>query len=154
MPKFQPKRHNSVSRIKTEFVSSVLRDTGNKIRQGQTKTADEWNLFESGTLRNWLQGHFSVESDEGGGKLYMRYLAYARFLDMADSRRKNRQLKREGYHLYNRQVFGVLYNKTLPALRYGFTEDVKTQIDQALIQAVGSDRNAAALVAKSMRRGY
>lgn len=156
MPKFTPKQRTNKLRIKTEFVSSVLKETAEEIRESQSRIADDWSLFEkgSGELKKWLQGHFSVADQEGGGKLSMRYLVYARFLDMPDPRRKVRLLKREGYHLYNRTVFGILYNNTLPMLRYGFTEDLQREMGARLVEAVGGERNAAALISKSMRRGY
>jgi hypothetical protein len=154
MPKFTPKHRTNKLRIKTEFVSSVLKETAEKIRDAQSKVAEEWSLFEGGELKKWLRGHFSVGKQDGGGKLSMHYLAYARFLDLPDPRRKVRQLKREGYHLYNRIVFGTLYNDTMPTLRYGFTEDLQKEIAAKLAEAVGGDRNAAALISKSMRRGY
>lgn len=116
-------------RIKTQFVSKVLQSTAEKIRQSQQQTAKDWNLYETGELYKYLVGHFSVGNIEGGGKLDMHYLTYARFLDMSDSRR---QLKREGYHLYNRIVYGRLYRSALPTLQYGLTNDIKDQIQKEL----------------------
>ena len=155
MPKFSAKQRTNRSRIKTDFVSSVLKETAEEIRDKQTKVADEWSLFEkgSGELKKWLQGHFSVDNQEGGGKLSMRYLTYARFLDLPDPRRKVRQLKREGYHLYNRIVFGILYNNTMPTLRYGFTDDIQQEIGARLAKAVGGEKNAVALISKGLRKG-
>jgi hypothetical protein len=156
MPKFTPKHRTNKLRIKTEFVSSVLKKTAEEIRDAQSKVAEEWSLFEkgSGELKRWLQGHFSVADQEGGAKLSMRYLAYARFLDIPDPRRRVRRLKREGYHLYNRIVFGILYRDTQQTLRYGFTEEIQREIGAKLVEAVGGERNAAALISKSMRKGY
>ncbi len=122
-------------RIKTQFVSSVLRETAEKIRQQQQKTAVDWGLFETGELYKMLVGHFSVGNIEGGGKLDMHYLTYARFLDMKNPRR---QVRKQGYHIYNRIVFGRLYNSALPRLKYGFTDDIKAQIAAELKQIYGN----------------
>ena len=119
-------------RIKTAFVSEVLRDTAETIRAEQSKTAIEWNLFNTGELEKSLKGHFSLASSGDESRLSMRYLTYARILDMKDPRRK---LRREGYHLYNRIIFGHLYNITLPRLKYGFTDDVKKSITKTLSEA-------------------
>lgn len=156
-------------RLKTEFTSVALRETAQAIRDEQSRTASEWGLFDTGNLEKSLKGHFSVDAQGGGAKLSMRYLAYARFLDIADQRR---QRKREGYHLYNRPVFGHLYGQLLPHLRYGFTEDVREEISQRLY-AIASTKmpfykkidmqikeisnynpQVGSLMAKSYRRGY
>lgn len=162
----------SALRIKTAFVSSVLRDTAEKISNDQQRVVEEWNLFSSSekTLYNSLKGHFSIENNEGGAKLQMGFLKYARFLDMTDPRRK---LKREGYHLYNRILFGTIYYYSLPTIKYGFTDEIKAQFAEKLIEIEQSafphgkkinrqlelistdiDRNLAAVMAKSLRMGY
>lgn len=135
-PKFQARRSNPSERIKTQFISKTLRELAVNIRNAQDAVVDEWNLFGDGTLRAWLQGHFAVEDIEGGGKLHMRYLNYARFLDMPDSRRHDARLKRDGYHLYNRIIFGFLYNQALPTLRYGYTDEVKAKFREQLEEAM------------------
>lgn len=159
-------------RLKTAFRSQILRESALLIRKMQNQVADDWNLFESGTLKSSLQGHFSTFDFDSGSQLSMSYLNYARFLDMKDSRRRNRVAKREGYHLYNRTIFGYLYRQTLPTLKYGFTEEVQQLMRNKMIEmmagtnggkdsamiltdmASSGDRNAMAMVSKSLRRGY
>ncbi len=170
MPTFQPKIATQQIRIKTIFVSAVLRETAERIREDQNRVVDAWDLFETGKVKSWLQGHFSVGNNDGGGKLVMRYLTYFRFLDMPDPRRSTRRVKREGYHNYNQIVFGNLYNYGLPELQFGLTKDIHEQITGSITKAVGKnkymiandmlhdiakeDRFAAAILAKSMRQGY
>jgi hypothetical protein len=134
-------------RVETQFISEVMADTARVIREMQQETADAWNLFKTGELKKSLQGHFSVNNQDGGARLSMRYLTYARFLDMKDPGRSITK-SREGYHLYNRIVFGVLYNQTLPKLRYGFTEEVKQAIYSRLLEAVGGDETRATIIMK------
>ncbi len=159
-------------RIKTAFRSQILRESAILIRKMQNQIVDDWNLFESGALKSSLQGHFSTTDFDTGTQLSMSFLNYARFLDMKDSRRRNREAKREGYHLYNRTIFGYLYRQTLPTLKYGFTEEVQQLIRNKMIEmmagnsegkggamiltdmAASGDRNAMAMVAKSLRRGF
>jgi len=156
-------------RIRGQFVSAVLRETAEMIQDRQMRVVKEWSLFDSRAMENQIKGHFSVNDAAGGGSLTMRYLTYTRFLDMRDPRRS---VKREGYHLYNRIVFGVLYNPTINTLQWGLTEDVKQVIhkemesiyktnmpyykvrDVALKQVAASDRNLAAMLSKSIRTGY
>ena len=169
-PLFQPRDRNNVMRIKTVFVSAILRETALAIREEQNIVVNDWDLFEEGDLQSTLQGHFSVGSIEGGGKLSMRYLTYLRFLDMPDPRRLNRQLKKDGYHLYNKITFGTIYSRSLPALTFGFTEELRKQMGGTLIEIMNTplpffkktdmlvkevatyDRNYAALLSKALRR--
>ena len=134
-------------RVETRFISEVMADTAQVIREMQQKTADEWNLFKSGELKKSLQGHFSVSNQDEGASLSMRYLTYARFLDLRDPRRTITK-SREGYHLYNRIVFGILYNQTRPKLSYGFTEEVKQAVYSRLLEAVGGDETKATIIMK------
>lgn len=65
------------------------------------------------------------------GSLFMaqvQYPLYIRFLDM----------KRLGnFKIYNRQLWGVIYNETLPELKHGLDESMKEQIRRELEQALG-----------------
>ena len=134
----------SRGRIKTEFISSVLRQTADRIMLEQNRVAEAWNLFKedgSGDLKRSLQGNFSINAAGEGGKLRFRYLTYFRFLDMPDPRRKIRQAKREGYHLYNRIMFGNIYNYAVPELMWGFTNEVRDEmIDILETSMTASDR--------------
>lgn len=169
-PQFQPKRRSNVMRIKTAFVSAILRETALSIREAQNVVVDDWGLFEEGPLQSWLQGHFSVAKQDGGGKLSMRYLTYARFIDLPDPRRHSRQLARDGYHLYNKISFGTIYGRTLPALTSAFTTELNEQMGGALMaimekplpmfkktdmiikETAKYDRNYAAIMSKALRR--
>ena len=157
-------------RVKTQFKSQVLNETARKIREDQNRVADDWNLFETGAMKSMLQGHFTVDATDESAALRMSYLNYFRFLDMPDPRRQMRRAKREGYHTYNRIVFGVLYNYGLPELAYGFTEEVYNEMTAEIDRAISSnnrykragemlhgisetDRNMAATMSRSLRQG-
>lgn len=112
----------------SRFVSDTLESTAIRIREAQQKTADEYELFDTHELEKSLKGHFGIEDRQTGKMLIMNYLKYARFLDMNDDRR----IKREGYHLYNRIIFGNLYNYTNPVLRSMITQEVMEQMDADL----------------------
>lgn len=158
------------SRIKTAFRSSILRESAEMIRTEQTQIASEWNLMRTGRLQSELSmQHFSVRDFETGARLTMRVLTYMRFLDMKGLAKGN--AKRQAYHLYNKVVFGYLYNQTMPALKYGFTNEVQNLIRNKIKESIGTpkgggnlgllinmadtgDRNAQAIISKRMRRGY
>lgn len=112
--------------IKSRFISSVLTKTADEIRTKQGRIVLDWNLVKTGQLYRSMKGHFDVTAGDGSGKLTMGYLNYARFLDM----RKNK-----GYHLYNKTVFGMLYGRMVPKLRYGLTQDVQRAIAQSITES-------------------
>jgi hypothetical protein len=156
--------------VKTVFVSAILKEGADAIREEQTQVVDDWDLFESGKLKESLQGHFSIANIEGGAKLSMRYLAYARFLDI--HRKGTSRAKRNAYHLYNRINFGFLYGQMMPTIRFGFSEEIKNKIANSIantapgtsfykirdnqINAINEiyGRNMAAIMSKKYRQGY
>lgn len=132
-------RNTDISRVKTAFRSQILKESAILIRKMQNKVADDFNLFDTGELKRSLQGHFSVADFDSGSQMSMSYLTYARFLDMRDGRRRNSTPKREGYHLYNRTIFGYLYRQTMPTLKYGFSEEVQQLMRNKMIESMGGN---------------
>ena len=45
-------------------------------------------------------------------------------------------MNQDGSGIYNRVVWGVLYHETFPEIKYGFTEEVRTNIRKELEQAL------------------
>jgi hypothetical protein len=119
------------------FASRLLSEKGSKIYQLQEQTAADWDLFDSGQLTRQLAGggNISIYNDGKSVMASFRYLAYTRFLDMKDPRRSN---MREGYHLYNRILWGVLYNEILPQLKYGYVPQVREQMEAEIKWAMDS----------------
>jgi hypothetical protein len=109
-------------KYQNRYVEKVLTEDAEYIAQEQTKLVSAYNLFETGALKSSLQGNFTVQGDNAK-TLRMRYVKYMRFLDMKSVRSKRKQ-----YHIYNKILFGVLYNRTYRKLIFGFTETVKQEI--------------------------
>ena len=124
-------------RAKMLFASKLLNEKAKKIYGLQEQAVTEWNLFDSGNLKKSLagRGNFTVRSDENTASASLRYLAYTRFLDMRNPRRRK---QREGYHLYNRILFGILYNEILPGLQYGYLPEIKAQTEAEIKQAMAA----------------
>ena len=127
--------------IKSAFISDVLTESAEKIRQAQQVVVSEWNLFDTGETEKYTKGHFTAVQAGGGARLVMRYVKQFRLLDIKDPRRKLSGPKREGYHLYNRINFGILYNFTYPTMRYGFVEEVREQYLTKTADALGIKRD-------------
>lgn len=121
------------SRIKTAYLANVLRQTAERIRTGQSDVISQFDLFDSNNrgvhLRDTIRGDFKWKASGDSGKLVMKNIARLRFLDIKDPRRKN---QKKGYGVYNQIAFRVLYNRTLPALKFGLTDDVQEQITREL----------------------
>lgn len=47
---------------------------------------------------------------------------------------------RRNLALYNRVIWGVLYNETLPDIRYGYTQDIRKSIRQDLERALEMEK--------------
>ena len=129
--------------VKDEFVAEVLRRDIGIIYKTQEEVAQRYFKVRTGTLRNELSRHdFSLQSSNGQFTIYLRVLPDLRFLDMQyrlpysglSSKRAKKQ--RAKYAIYNRVVWGVLYNETFPDIRAGFTNEVRAawrkQMEEAL----------------------
>ena len=106
--------------FKRKFIIEVMRDDAIEIELKQNKIANEWNLFESGSLKSSIKRAFSVASSGDGAKMTLNYVKYIRFLDMSDIIRK----KRGGFEIYNRILFGITYKHTIQLIRFGFTDQI------------------------------
>lgn len=114
--------------VKPKFVDQILKEEAEIIKGLQMEVADDWGLKDdSGELRKSLrgeslQGNLYVTQLGDGTRLTMRYVKYLRFIDMpwVASRKK-------GLHLYNRIVFGRVYNDTHLRLRLAYREAFSEQ---------------------------
>lgn len=129
--------------IKDEFVSEILRRDIGIIYNTQEEVARRYFTVRTGTLRNTLSRHnFNLQSSQGRATVYLRILPYLRFLDMqyrlsySELSSKRAKKQRAKYAIYNRIVWGVLYNETFPDIKVGFTNEVRTawrkQMEEAL----------------------
>lgn len=94
----------------------------------------------SGDLVAHLQKRpFIAQESDTKQVYYLRIFPYLRFLDIHYRRgagdRISRHIRRN-LALYNRVVWGVLYHETFPEIKYGFTEEVRTNIRKELEQAL------------------
>lgn len=138
--------------IKSRFVAATLRETAKRIRAAQDIVVEDYGLFQTGELKKYTRGKFAVNLiGEEGASVLMRYVKYARFLDMKDRRRKLSHT-RAGYHLYNRITFGNLYNYTLPTIRDGFTQEIREEWTKNLAQSLGvHEKDLENQIIKQMR---
>ena len=118
--------------VKDEFISDILRRDIGIIYQTQEEVANRYFKEHTGTLRNFLSRRaFSLQESNGKFTVYIRVLSYLRFLDMqyrlpcSGLSSKRAKKHRANYAIYNRIVWGVLYNETFPDIQAGFTTEVR-----------------------------
>ena len=109
--------------VKPKFVDKILTEEAEIIKGLHLETVDDWGLNDdSGELRKSLRGHFSVTQLGEGTRLTMRYVKYLRFIDMPWV-----ATRKKGLHLYNRIVFGRVYNDTYLRLRLAYRDAFNEQ---------------------------
>lgn len=114
-------------KIRDSFFRRTLERDFKTIMQRQLAIANEriysnGNKRQSGRLRDFLaSGVARIGTDPIN--IRIDYPIYIRFLDM----RKN-----GNHRIYNRQLWGMIYRETLPELKYGLTEELRSKIREQL----------------------
>lgn len=124
--------------ISEAYINRIVKRDVNIIYQTQQEVVAENLKSQTGTLASHLiQRPFELENMGSKQVYYMRTLPYLRFLDMSVvTMRTRRKLA-----LYNRVIWGVLYHETLPAIRYGLTQDIRDSIGAELQAAADYEKN-------------
>lgn len=133
--------------VKDEFVSEILRRDIGIIYKTQEEVANRYFKERTGTLRNFLSHRaFTPKKSNGEFSVYLKVLSYIRFLDMqyrlnyAGMSSKRAKKQRAKYAIYNRVVWGVLYNETFPDIQAGFTDEVREAWRQKMEDALSQHR--------------
>ena len=122
--------------IKKEFIHrTVNRD----IKRIYATQQEEVSKVLHGKKENAIVSFLSSQSGRiitSGGMqpvFYMSTLVEIRLLDIYYSRNGKGSFKK--LKIYNRAIWGILYKETLPALKYGLSEDIKQSIREDLIKS-------------------
>lgn len=122
--------------INTKYISGVISRDVRKIHRTQEDVVRGNFPGPRGTaLANFISSRHYVIQESGSVMVNarVRLLKYLRFLDIIYSgRSKASKYVRRRLALYNRVVWGVLYGETLPAIRYGLTQDIRRRIGESL----------------------
>lgn len=120
--------------IKKEFISRIVTRDVKLIYSTQESVVRDVFPGGTGALAAHLASKpFSFSGEGVNQTFFMRIFPYLRFLDIRY--RKQNMATRRKLALYNRVVYGVLYNETLPDLRYGLTAELRKQINNDLRSA-------------------
>lgn len=140
--------------IKREFVRQILDRDSKYIRTEQARVIDEFLTPKTGALSADIKDYSmsSIITAPGAYLLSVSFLKYLRFLDIRSNRKvdtskayitinsayerrhKGMELRRN-LALYNRVIFGRLYNETMRDIKYGYTNDIKKAITRQLVSA-------------------
>lgn len=121
--------------IKTTFIHNVVSNGFKEIKRIQQEVISEnLNVISGDLLKSVQKNPLSFIGTERQ-VYYMTVLPYMRFLDI----HFRQDIQRRKISIYNRVIWGVLYGEVLPALRYGFTQDIRKYITRQLQE--GSDIN-------------
>ncbi len=107
-----------------EQVSSIFYDTADELLKEQAGIAETYYNRRSGDLISNLTGrNFAVMSSSRGVRLIIDYIKYIRFLDLKKTAKGK---KKKNYHpIYNRPLYGYIYNITYPKLQNGLSNNVR-----------------------------
>lgn len=115
--------------INETYIKRVVAKHSKTIFDTQESVVNSYLEKRSGDLADSIaQRKFTVD----GTRFTFPLLNYLRFLDI--KYRKQMTSERRNLALYNRVVWGVLYQEMLPALRYGLTQEIKKEIHDELLQ--------------------
>lgn len=124
--------------IKTEFISQIVTRDINIIYETQNQVVKEMFPNGSGHLAQYLaRKPFDMTGSGLERTFFMKIFSYLRFLDI--QYRKDQMRTRSKLSLYNRVIWGVLYNETMPDIRYGFTSEIRKKIISDLQKADPSE---------------
>lgn len=122
--------------IKTEFIHTIVSRDINRIYDTQEEVVRQNFKGGTGRLAEFLSQHPVSISGEGLKQTYhMRVFSYLRFLDIRY--RKQEMFFCRRLALYNRVIWGILYNETMQDLRYGLTENIRELMRNDLEQFGG-----------------
>lgn len=120
--------------IKTKYVKEILERDAKYINEIQTQVISETFRQVTGRLlRSMYRKDYALEGYKDHMFLQFNFLRYLRFLDIKSSQNRFKDKKlRAKLALYNRVIWGRIYNETLNDLRFGLTEEIKSRIKEEL----------------------
>src|SRR5690554_3062598 len=131
---------------KTQFIVDILNRDVSNIYQAMRLIAEKSTRLEgramkekkrkdkigvrTGTLLKSVQNpDFTIAGINGSFQVNAYIPLHMRFLDMKE---------KGNWMIYNRQVWGILYNNSLRDLKYGYGEEIRDLVGTALAQAFSS----------------
>lgn len=114
--------HNRKSLLQRMYIKKVLQEEGENLRDDHVRKIKRFTNSRSGRL---AAGPSIKVKNNGtkGGELEVTHLKHQRFLDLKKSRNSRR------FPIHNKVIFGHT-SDIIRALMYGYTEEIKLQLEQ------------------------
>lgn len=142
---------------KTQFIVDILNRDVSNIYQAMRLIAEKSTRLEgramkekkrkdkigvrTGTLLKSVQNpNFTIAGINGTFQVNAYIPLHMRFLDMK---------KKGNWKIYNRQVWGILYNNSIRDLKYGYGEEIRDIVGAALVQAFGGSYASTSIPSSS-----
>lgn len=118
--------------IKPDVFHEIISRDIRRIYTVQRRTVEKHLGIRSGELLKSLI-RVPVDVPELGKVYHMRYLPYLRFQDIRTRYKKGQGLRKAtGLALYNRVIWGVFYNETLPDIQDALNREFRNSINQEI----------------------
>ena len=121
--------------IRKKFVHDTMTDAINRLYAAWRPAI---SLFQvrSGQLTRFAHGGVATRhKSDGSYELRLFVPLHLRFLDIQYRHPKGKRAKGKS-NLYNKLVWPILYKQVFPELRYGFTDEVRSELTNELKRAV------------------
>lgn len=136
--------------VKKEFIRQILKRDSSYIKEVQAQVIQDAGLVKSGALLSDIRNQSGAKIAQGEGMhmLTVTFLKYLRFIDIKSSLKASKQKKinisnnyekrhkemplRRNLTIYNKVIFGRLYNETRRDISYAYTDEIRQKITEQL----------------------
>ena len=121
--------------IRTKFVTQTMNSAVSRLYEAWRPVVARFQV-RSGQLQAFAQsGAATRKTDNGTCERRLFLPLHLRFLDIQYRNQRGRKAKGKA-NLYNKLVWPVIFRKVFPELRYGLTDEVRSQLHDSLKKAL------------------
>ena len=125
------------SLIRKKFVHQTMTEAVNRLYAAWQPAVSVFQVRSGQLMRFALGGAATRHVSDGSYELRRFIPLHLRFLDIQYRRPRGTKAKGKA-NLYNKLVWPILYKHVFPELRYGFTDEVRSQLRNCFSKAVSS----------------
>lgn len=126
------------SLIRKKFVHQTMTDAVNRLYAAWQPAVSVFQVRSGQLMRFAQSGAAARRVSDGSYELRLFIPLHLRFLDIQYRRLRGTKAKGKS-NLYNKLVWPILYKHIFPELRYGLTDEVRSQLHDSLSRAVSSE---------------
>ena len=126
------------SLIRKKFVHQTMTYAVNRLYAAWRPAVSVFQVRSGQLMRFAQSGAAARRVSDGSYELRLFIPLHLRFLDIQYRRLRGTKAKGKS-NLYNKLVWPILYKHIFPELRYGLTDEVRSQLHDSLSRAVSSE---------------